>query len=224
MKTVAIACKTLEEEIRLVLRRPDVPTPELVWIESGLHNTPEKLRARLQRALDEVETAERVLLVFGICGNAALYLKTGDFEMIMPRVDDCITLMLGSFAARSRIAAEGGTYFLTQGWMQNESNIYAEYLYAVKKYGKRTADSIYKTLLAHYRQLGLIDTGAYDFVQFVEKTKVVSETLGLAQRPITGTLEYLAQLFTGPWPAERFIAVPKNTVVSPSMLDISGCS
>lgn len=143
--------------------------------------------------------------------------------MIIPRVDDCITLMLGSFAARNRIMAEGGTYFLTHGWLKNESNIYAEHRYSMKKYGKRITDDIYKTLLAHYKQLGLIDTGAYDFEAFLEETKIVASALGLAQRPITGTLGYLEQLFNGPWPAEKFILVPKNTAITSVMLDISGC-
>ncbi len=223
MKTVAIACKTLEEEVKLVLRRIERPKPELIWVESGLHNTPEKLRARLQLELDGLREVGRVLLIFGICGNSALYLRSRDFEIILPRVDDCITLMLGSFYERRKISSEVGTYFLTRGWLRNESNIYSDYQYALKKYGKRITEEIYKTLLAHYIQLGLIDTGAYDFEEFLKETKIISTTLGLTQRPIKGTLSYLEQLLTGPWPEIAFVTVPKYHEITSSMLDISQC-
>jgi hypothetical protein len=155
--------------------------------------------------------------------EAALYLRSRDFEIILPRVDDCITLMLGSFYERRKISSEGGTYFLTRGWLRNESNIYSDYQYALKKYGKRITEEIYETLLAHYIQLGLIDTGAYDFEEFLKETKIISTTLGLTQRPIKGTFSYLEQLLTGPWPEIAFVTVPKYHEITSSMLDISQC-
>ena len=47
MKQCVVACQTLRDELEYVLgalgNKPDV-----IWIESGLHNTPKKLHARLQ--------------------------------------------------------------------------------------------------------------------------------------------------------------------------------
>ncbi|MDR1421337.1 MAG: DUF1638 domain-containing protein [Coriobacteriales bacterium] len=234
MKTVLLACKTIKAEIDHVLNatgqgatglkatgQGDLP---VVWIESGLHNTTDRLHLAMQEALDRIERAEnpdRVLLGFGFCGNAVLDLRTGDYTLVIPRVDDCITLLLGSFAVRKEISAEGGTYFLTPGWMGHESNIYAEYQYALDKYGKRLTDDIYREILAHYENLGIIDTGVYDFEAFVEQTKVVARTLGLRQRPIRGTLRYIERLLAGPWPDVEFVTVPKFAVVDQDMLDLS---
>ena len=50
---VILACEMLEDEINLVLQ--SVPTSErfpLIWVESGLHDRPEKLKAALQILID----------------------------------------------------------------------------------------------------------------------------------------------------------------------------
>lgn len=223
MKTVLLACRTIEEELGLALQKTGSTDLEVRWVQSGLHNTPDKLRLRIQEELDKLEHVDRVLLGFGFCGNAVLNLEARDFELILPRVDDCITLMLGSYAARTRISAEGGTYFLTHGWLQNESNIYKEYEYAVKKYGQEIADDIYKTMLAHYTHLGIIDTGAYDFDLFIAQTKPIAKTLGLEPKLLCGTLSYIEKLLTGPWTEDYFVRIARHESITAKMLDISKC-
>ena len=50
MKTCIVACKTLEDELALAAKRTGIELP-VVWIESGLHNTPKLLtRAPAGRA------------------------------------------------------------------------------------------------------------------------------------------------------------------------------
>ena len=128
MKTIMIACKTIERELKKAIRDTGISYP-CTWLESGLHNYPEKLREALQKTLDEISSeTERVILAFGYCGNAVNGLKTGNFQLILPRVDDCITLMLGSFKKRQEISAEAASYFLTKGWLDGERNIWAEYV------------------------------------------------------------------------------------------------
>ena len=93
------------------------------WTESGLHNYPEKLRSILQQTLNCV-TAPKVLRCFYVCGNSVVGLETRDLEMVIPRVDDCISLFLGSLAKRMEISAAHASCFLTTGWLRGERNIY----------------------------------------------------------------------------------------------------
>ena len=108
MKEVFICCLMMEKEARAALASAGSEA-EVVWMEKALHVRPEKLREELQKTLDRVgrEIApDRVLLGYGFCGNALAGLCAGNFELVLPRIDDCITLFIGS---RERKAAlEGG--------------------------------------------------------------------------------------------------------------------
>ncbi len=212
MKQCVVACQTLRDELEYVLgtlgNKPDV-----IWIESGLHNAPKKLRRRLQETLDGVDGYDHVFLLFGLCGNAVLGLTAGNFHMIIPKVDDCISLLIGSQAQRDKLAREKAAYFLTDGWLRGERNIWVEYQYSIQKYGKETADDIAKTMYGHYKALGLLDTPAAPIEQLVEKTKMISETFGLEQIVLPATTQYIKELFSGVWPTEKFVVIqPRGTV------------
>jgi hypothetical protein len=52
-RTVILACEMIEDEVRLALEAvPEGARPPLVWVESGLHDRPEKLKVALQALLD----------------------------------------------------------------------------------------------------------------------------------------------------------------------------
>jgi hypothetical protein len=198
-----IACETLRDEFQSVLDKAG-KDPQVIWIESGLHNRPEKLRVRLQEALDSVPCG-MVHLLFGVCGNAALGLKTGDFRLVMPKVDDCISLLLGSPKKRAAFAAEHAAYYLTEGWMRGERNPLMEYQYSLEKYGREEAEYIAKTLYGHYKTLALLDTGAYPIDKLMEETKTLAATIGLERIVVPASTSYIEEFLHGPWPPDRYI-------------------
>ena len=207
MNDCVIACQTLRDELLFTMGEAGLEK-DVVWIESGLHNTPKKLHARLQETLDMIKGYERVFLVFGTCGNSVLGLKTANFELVMPRVDDCISLLIGSPQKREEIAREDAAYFLTEGWMRGERNLWVEYQYSVKKYGREQADEIARIMYGHYRTLGLLDTSASPVEPLVRSTKVIADTFRLEQKIIPATTAYILELLSGPWPEDRFVVKP----------------
>ena len=95
MRTTMIVCETLRDEF-LFLYKDIGLKANVKWIESGLHNYTQKLHDRLQEAVDGITDCDRVILVFGRCGDSVLNLKNGNFEMIIPKADDCISLLKGA--------------------------------------------------------------------------------------------------------------------------------
>lgn len=211
MSTLIVACQTIGDELKMAVDETKCNYP-ILWIESGLHIDPESLRKRLQEELDRITNVEQVLLAFGYCGNALLGLKTAGCRIIFPRVDDCITLLLGSCEKRKEVSGEMGTYFLTKGWLDYEKNIWVEYQESVKRMGKAKADRIYKMILQHYKRLGVIETGAYELENFLEKTRNIANDLKLDHHVIPGTLRYLKKLLTGPWDEEFVVIEPGETI------------
>ena len=203
MDTVIIACKTLEDELRIAQNKTGADYPVL-WIESGLHNTPKKLNTRLREHLCSVKQM-RVLLVMGFCGNAIQDIEVDCFELIVPRVDDCISLLLGSIKERLSVSNEYAAYFLTDGWLRGERNLWVEYLYARDKYGEEEAKSIAKMMFGHYRTLCLLDSGAAPIDALIENSREIAETMNLEQKVIPATISYIEELLTGPWTQERFV-------------------
>lgn len=211
MSTLVVACRTISDELNMAIRETGCNYPVL-WVDSGLHVYPDSLRDHLQKELNRIGNVDLVLLAFGYCGNSLLGLTPPAYRMIFPRVDDCITLLLGSKERRNEISDEMGTYFLTKGWLDYEKNIWVEYQESIKRYGKVKTDRIYKMLLEHYKRLGIIETGAYELESFLERTKNIAKDLKLKHHVIPGTTRYLKKLLTGPWDEEFILINPGETV------------
>ncbi len=212
MKTVILACNTIRDELEKAARETNCPY-EFIWIESGLHLVTDSLRQRVQEELDKLSGVNKVLLGFGFCGNAVIGLKTGDYQLILPRVDDCITLLLGSKESREHCNQQGGTYFVTKGWLEGEANIWKEYQAILARYGPERTERVYRRMLAHYKFLGLIDTGAYDISGVLPHVNEISTALKLQLLILQGTDRYLKHFLSGPWNDDYFIVIPPSTTI-----------
>ena len=217
MNTTIIACKTLEDELNLAVEQTGLSYP-IEWLESGLHSVPKNLNSKLQEILSVIH-ADRVLLVMGFCGNSIQDITTGDFELIIPRVDDCISLLLGSVKKRAEISRQYDAYFLTDGWLVGERNMWTEYRRTLEKYGEKRAKRIAEQLLKHYRSLCLLDSGAGSIDELIGKTAIIAETFNLKQEVIPASTEYIKELLTGPWNHEKFIVkAPGQTITSEDLI------
>jgi hypothetical protein len=212
METTILACNTIRDELEKAAAETNCQH-NFVWIESGLHLSPENLRRRLQEELDKIKDVTRVILGFGFCGNAVVGLKTGDYQLILPKVDDCITLLLGSKEKRQKCTGHGGVYFLTKGWLEGEANIWKEYRRVLERFGFERTERIYRKMLAHYKFLGLIDTGAYDLPGLVPHAREISATLKLELLIFKGTDHYVRHLLSGPWDNGSFVIIPPFTTI-----------
>jgi len=207
MKTAIFACNTIRDEV-LLAEQHVKSGHEIFWLESNLHNFPDKLRAGMQAQLDILDGYDRVLMAFGFCGNSVLGLKTRSFELVLPRVDDCITLMIGSLDKRAELANGLHSIYLTKGWLDHESNIWREYEYTVKKYGEEAAKYVIDVMYGNYDTLSIVDTGAYDIGTIFEQAKRIADKFVLQEKVIEGTTSFIEQLLTGPWDFPRFLIIP----------------
>jgi hypothetical protein len=117
----------------MLLLLPEGVTYEV--LDFGLHLTPEKLRDQLQEAIDGASAeADTIILGYGLCSMAVVSLKANGCTLVIPRVDDCIAIFLGSRAAyQKQFGQEPGTYYLTKGWVEVNDTPFAEYEQLVEK-------------------------------------------------------------------------------------------
>lgn len=207
MKTVLFACRMLEEEVTAVLRESKTAA-EIEWFEKGLHNSPDRLRGELQRRIDALpDDVDRILLTFGYCGGCLVGLHSRA-TIVIPRVDDCITLLLGSFSRRLTFSNHGsGTYFLTNAWMDSDHSIASEYDYAIRRYGETAGRQIFNLMFHNYSVVTLLDTGLSPLEDARRKSEEIADALGLDFKIVPATLDYLRELVHGPWPKERYVVL-----------------
>ncbi len=216
MNPLVIGCRTTENELSAAMKECGLSYP-LVWIDARLHNVKTKLKAALQSILDEASGYDTILFATGFCGNSIAGLSSREASLVIPRVDDCTSLLLGSARKKSRYL---DSYFLTEGWLKGKDNIWNEYSRAVSRYGKERADRIFSVMFAHYRRIALLDTGCYPIEPSLEKAKTIAAAFSLDCQVLPAGISYFKELLTGPWEKSRFLTVPPFTAVTQDMLQI----
>ncbi len=132
---VGISCKVFEGLIDRFL--PSELADQITFLDYGLHRVPQKLTWAVQSQIDEIETPSLILLGYGLCGNGLDGIKAGKHTLLVPRTDDCIAILLGSYSRyMEEFTGEPGTYYLTKGWLESGSDPLKEYKEVSEKYVK----------------------------------------------------------------------------------------
>ena len=211
MKNIVVACNTLRDEVRFVVKDLHVDDP-ILWVDSGLHNFPEKLNKAIQDQINRIENVENIILLFGSCGNSLAGLSSPSARIIFPRVDDCISLFLGGNERRRMLEKQAPSYYLTRGYLRNEHNIWNEYTYCLNKYGEKKAGIIFKKMLGNYKRLRIIDTGVYDVEEVLAETNNIARQFELIHEVIEGSLKFLYKALKCRWDQDFVIVEPGQPV------------
>lgn len=205
-----IACATVIEEMLPLL--PENVTYDV--LDFGLHLTPEKLKISLQEAIDAAGAeAETVILGYGLCSMAVVGLRANGCTLVIPRVDDCIAMFLGSRAAyEEQHGQEPGTYYLTKGWIEVNDTPFAEYERLVERYGPERADRMIRLTLKNYTRLAFIDTGRYKQEQYRDYARCIARRFGLRYEEIPGSSALIEKTLNGPWDDDFVVARPGETI------------
>jgi hypothetical protein len=197
-RTKVIACATVIEEM-LPLLPPGV---DYRVLDFGLHVNPEALKRALQEALG-----------YGLCSQAVVGLRAKDCTLVVPKVDDCIAIFLGSgqaYKAQSR--AEPGTYYLTKGWIEAGDSPFDEYDSLVEQYGEKKARWLMGKILKNYTRLALINTGQYELERYRDYSRRTAARFGLRYEEIPGSNALIKKMLYGPWDDEFVVARLDETI------------
>jgi len=208
-RTLVLACATVMEEMQAWLP----PGMRQQVLDFGLHLHPGQLTQALQTAIDTTTDADLILLGFGLCSRAVSGLHSPRATLVVPRVDDCIAIFMGSRSAYLQQAEqEPGTYYLTKGWIEVGDSPFDEFERMVERHGEAKAEDMMKLMLAHYTRLAFINTGTYDLERFREYTRRTADRFGLRYEEIMGSPTLVQKLVCGPWDDEIVVCPPGVTI------------
>jgi hypothetical protein len=196
LPVVIISCQVLQDLLSHLL--PASLAREVTYMDYGLHRVPGKMVGTLQEAINQIREPSLVVLGYGLCGNGLQGLKAGVHTLLVPRVDDCIALLLGSYRTYIReFQAEPGTYWLSKGWLESGSHPLKEYEEYAPRYGSEEAMWIMDQQYQHYRRLVLVAHSQADLEAFRPQALEVArfcERWGMRYEEILGSDQYVRRL------------------------------
>lgn len=207
--TKIFACRTLEEEIMAMIPA----NIDYEFLEYGLHNTPNKLREELQISIDNSPQYKTLLFGYGLCSNGVIGLKVGNQTMVIPRVHDCISLLLGSREQyNSEFEKYPATFYLSKGWVRQEADPLSSFHRYCKKYGEEMARYVIGEEYKNYQRIAFIHTTG-DSDEEVAYSKKVAEFLNINFTEIQGSLLFFDKLLKGDWD-KWFLVIPPGGSLS----------
>ncbi|MGD9146974.1 MAG: DUF1638 domain-containing protein [Anaerolineae bacterium] len=193
---IVLACQVLQDLLTRLL--PEGLAQEVTYMDYGLHRVPGNMTGTLQEAIDGIQTPSLVVLGYGLCGNGLRGLKAGQHTLLVPRVDDCIALLLGSYRTYIReFEAVPGTYYLSKGWLESGSHPLKEYQEYVPKYGAEEAMWIMDQQYQHYERLVLVAHDQSDLEAYRPQALEVArfcERWGMRYEERLGSDQYVRRL------------------------------
>jgi hypothetical protein len=218
-----LACQVMQSLIEPHSPKTDVPTQ---YMDYGLHVRPQNMTPTLQAQLDALPEPSLVLIGYGLCGNGLDGLKAGPHTLIIPRADDCIAILLGSYQTYIReFQAQPGTYYLTKGWLESGSDPLKEYRAYVERYGEKNADSLIDLMYNGYKRLCFVAHNQADLDEYRHRAMQVAEFCaqrwGMAYEERIGSDGLIRRLLEAPRRqqdlGEDFVVVPPGGTVEQRM-------
>jgi hypothetical protein len=196
LPVVVVSCQVLQDLLTNLL--PDDLAQQVTFMDYGLHRVPGKMAGTLQEVLDGLEQPSLVVLGYGLCGTGLKGLRAGPHTLLVPRVDDCIALLLGSYHAYMReFQAVPGTYYLSKGWLESGSHPLKEYHEYVPAYGEKEAMWIMDQQYQHYERLVLVAHNQADLEAYRPQAEEVShfcERWAMRYEEMVGSDQYIRRL------------------------------
>jgi hypothetical protein len=207
---VVIACNVFQDILEELL--PERLARGITFFDLALHVAPKKMQRTLQEAIDSIEEPSLVVLAYGLCGNGLNGVKAGKHVLLIPRVDDCIAIILGSRQAyQEQFHKEPGTYYLARGWLEaNTQSILPSvtdarygadplttYESYVTQYGPETAEWLMDQLYRNYKRLAFVAHTQAEMEKYRPRVHEVAhfcERWGMHYEEILGSDRYVRRL------------------------------
>ncbi|MHC4541026.1 MAG: DUF1638 domain-containing protein, partial [Planctomycetota bacterium] len=211
MRLQFIACKVMQREAYFCAARSS-NVVDVVLMEQGLHDEPQKLRAEVLKALNSTcdiqgRPYDASLLGYGLCSNGIVGLSAA-IPIVVPRGHDCITLLLGSKEKyQEYFDAHRGVYWYSAGWIESGKQPSKErYEQLLEQYTEKYGDDnaqylmeVEQDWIGQYNWATYIDWGLVNSGKYRDYTKRCAEFLKWDYDELKGSPDLMQKLVDGHW-------------------------
>lgn len=229
MKNLAIVCDVMKNEF-MKYKEEKENNLDCIFMEQYLHNTPDVMTVKLQEAIDSVDKSyDKILLGYGLCSNGVVGLKSDTHEILIPKVDDCISLFLGSKKRYlEEFKKDPATYYLCKGWIEYGGDPYRGYLVWTgqenkipsgwirqkeiygRRYDSETAKFLFIEMMKNYSQITLIDNDDIEEIHKEYTNNMVAFMSEILEKEISlkilkGSSEFLEKFVKYQYDEDNFL-------------------
>lgn len=238
-RIAVLGCGVLRWDIERLRPKLRGPEPVVRILPGQLHNDPHRLRELLQAHIDELDadpTLRGIVLAYGLCGRGTIRLHARRLPLVLPRVQDCIGILLGSHARHmEQFGRHPGTRYLSQGWYEssraapqgeryhtarNDSLYGPSYADLERRYGPDNARFIAEfrdSWKRNYRRSAYIRfAGEPDPSPAFAASVALATELGWNHEVLPGDETLLLALLNGDWTDPRVLVVPPGHRTAPA--------
>jgi len=212
MSTVILSCESLEVYVAAAQKAAGT-SYRVVWLEQKYHENPAAMRKQILKALDSLpEEVDTVLVAMGFCGGSWDQV-TAKCRIVLPRVDDCISLLLHTDDAYHPNLKQMGHMYMIDG---DPDKFSPELMYQglCQRLDEKRAKLMFDMWFSNYSYLDVVDTGMADCYSeaFAEMAQRNADLIGCSLDYTTGSNHLLEKLVSGQWDAQFHVAQPGSKI------------
>lgn len=212
-----LVCSSLCAYVDAAQRKMQTSFP-VITVDRKYHNEPNEMRLHLIAAMENLPSdTDTILVAMGFCG--------GSWEntiptrrIVIPRVDDCITLLLHTDNRWSSNLKQPGHLYL-RDTDTAEYSLEAMQRKLCLKYGGINGTMAFHSMFAEYTNVDMIDTGIYDCYseEYVSEAQRNADLIGAALDYVAGSNLLLEKLVSGRWD-HQFAVIEAGQTISRQIL------
>ena len=200
--TVILSCSSLLLHVEAAQTKMHTRFP-VVNLDRRLHAEPKRMRSSILETLEALPpSCETVLAAMGYCGGSWNHIPLSR-RVVIPKVDDCITLLLHTDdTPHGNLKEAGHMYF-------RDCDTGAYSIEGMKEeicrtYGMEFGTSIFGSWFQNYTNADIIDTGVYDCYseEYVIEAQKNADLIRCSLGYVEGSNRILEKLVSGQWDAQ----------------------
>ncbi len=217
-----LACSALQREFESLLSTAARPVCTR-FVTMGLHDrSADAAREVLQAEVDAVDedAFDAILLGYGLCNRGAIGLCARSLPLIIPKVQDCVGMLLGGRERYVELAsAQPRNWYRLPGWMEAEASgpnplrngLSPDLAEIEASHGAEAARWLEEQLGAHracYDTDVFLDDGSEHAAGWAEAAERSAAEADRAFRREPAKLDVLRAMLAGTWDPDRFAVAP----------------
>lgn len=214
MRAMILACASLAEHVAAAQKTVGTRHPAR-FLDRRLHLDPPRMgRAIAAELADLPEDIDTVLAAMGWCGGAWLGVRVPK-RLVLPRVDDCVTLLLTTDGERRFNRKEPGFLYVKDRDPERHSfrRAFAGWTRSMAAEARQREEVAWRE---HCATVAVIETGLFDCraPEYTAAAKRDADWLGVPLRFAAGGNLLLEKLCSGRWDAQFAVFEPGASVES----------
>lgn len=210
--TVIFACSSLKDYVFAAQEKEGTCYP-VILLDKENHMEPQKMRQCIRAAEKGLPgTVETVLTAMGFCGGS---LDSVSFSrrFVIPRVDDCVSLMLQTDQEYCPNPKKTGHLYMME---QNPEDFSFEKMFQDNQteYEGISQEMLFHLYFDNYTHLDIVDTGLNDCYseEYAQRAQENADLIHVSLDYVQGSNQMLEKLVGGRWDRQFLVAEPGHLI------------